>query len=1051
MREHPEVRLHLVDLGSAPNSETIAALARELSESDPDEEVALRGRTRLVRRLRHLPLASLPARAEAAATASEWQAEIGMRGSLATLRLRARPRCEPGPRQVSIRVKAASLNYRDVVLAMGGIPGLEDELSFGQRRLGSDCAGIVTLCGTEVVGLQPGDAVMAMAPGSLASVATTAADLAVPIPKGLDFVSAASVPTAFLTAWYALRQLGQLRRGERVLIHAATGGVGLAAIQIARDLGAQIFATAGSAAKRRHLEGLGIAHVMNSRSLEFADEIREHTGGAGVDLVLNSLAGEAIERGIACLAPYGRFLEIGKRDIYADRPIFLSPFRRNLSYFAIDLDRLSAERPALVGECLRAVAAEFAGGRLTPIVGQNFPVAKLEDAFRLMAQTKHIGKIAISNFEAPGPLQPADHTPVPVRSDATYLVSGGFGGFGLALAEHLGRAGAGAIVLLGRRPPQSNALERLAAMRAAGFRVEAVTGDVADSEQVRAAFAYIDRTLPPLRGVFHAAMVLDDRRIEDLDAASVERVVTPKAQGAWTLHRATEARSLDLFVMFSSITAPLGNPQQANYGAANAFLGALAAHRRAAGLPALTIDWGVLAEIGYVASRPELKEFLEHQGYRSFTTRQALAALDTLICRDVQQIMVADIDWGCLAAYSPRAVASPRLADLIPTGDDRKSAMRSSSGLRAELAAAPQATRRATLTRFLTVAVNRVLGLATDRIEPDRALDEMGLDSLLALELRMLIATDLGVELPVLKLLDGMSIDRLAGIIAAELDLDAPAGGASAIVRVVESPPPASPLSVPDSVVVTTAESNSEPSVVLDSRAERGEGGAEAWSVLQSIARVISRVAFGLIGSVQIDGLECLPARGPYILAVNHLSMADVPLALSILPHRTTMLAAAKLQRRPLLNWLLGDIGHAIFVDKNADMQPALERALSVLRAGGNIALSPEGTRRRTGLIRAQTGMSYLAAHANVPIIPFAAWGQEQWRERFRRLRRLPIRVRIGAAIAAPTPPHTPARLREHTDLVMMALADLLPEQYRGVYADNMTESPRRISAGGAG
>ena len=246
-------------------------------------------------------------------------------------------------------------------------------------------------------GLEPGDAVMGMAPGALGSQSTTASCLLVKKPRDLSFEEAATIPTVFLTAWYALARLARLRQGERVLIHAATGGVGLAAIQIARDVGAEIFATAGSHAKRDHLRSLGIEHVMDSRSLAFADQISELTHGGGVDVVLNSLTGEAIERGIACLRPYGRFVEIGKMDIYSNNSLPLGRFRQNLTYFAVDLDRLCAERPELVGEMLRELQSRFESGSFHPLPRHDFEMPQLEDAFRLMAQARHIGKIVVAN------------------------------------------------------------------------------------------------------------------------------------------------------------------------------------------------------------------------------------------------------------------------------------------------------------------------------------------------------------------------------------------------------------------------------------------------------------------------------------------------------------------------------------------------------------------------------------------------------------------------------------------------------------------------------
>ncbi len=1035
MREQPELPLRVIDIGVGADTTVIAALARELEAPGGEEELALRAGQRLVRRLRRARLAELPPRGDLVADGPQWSAAVGVRGALGTLSLRATPAPRLAANEISIRVAAAALNYRDVMLATGGIAGLEEDVSFGGGRLGSDCAGIIVECGADVTGLVPGQAVFAMARGSLGSMAVTDARLAAALPPNLDFTAAATVPTAFLTAWYALCHLARIERGERVLIHAATGGVGLAAIQLCHARGAEIFATAGSTAKRAYLAEMGIGHVMDSRSLDFADQVRERTGGAGVDVVLNSVAGEAIERGIAALAPYGRFLEIGKRDIYGDRALFLSPFRRNLSYFAIDLDQAAAQRPDLIGAMLTAIRAEFVAGQLTPLPIQVFSVAELEQAFRLMAQARHIGKIVLNGFADPGPIAAAPLPTSPIRRDGSYVVSGGFGGFGLALVEHLATAGAGAVAVLSRQAPGGEAAEHLAGLHARGLRIEHFPCDVASAAAVSEALSLITTRLPPVRGIFHAAMVLDDRRIAELDAASLERVLRPKAAGAWALHQASTGLPLELFVMFSSITAPLGNPLQSNYGAANAYLAALSAHRRAQGLPALTLDWGVLADAGYVAARPELRDFLEHQGYRAFSAEIALKVMDALLSRDVADVMVADIDWRRLAAYSPRAAASARLRDLVPVGEEAGAA--SAQGLRRELADLPAALWPERIGDFIAQAVSRVLGLPAAQIERDLRLDAMGLDSLLAVELTTLINVELGVELPVLRLLDGMSVDRLAALIGAECQAAQPASAVAPAPAAMSPPAPiATPAPAPQALPEKPPAAPAAPPLTAESLAE-----APPWTGLPRAAQALGRRLLGMLARVDVEGLETLPRSGSYILAVNHLSMADVPVAFTLVPHRTIILAASKLRRSRVLRWILEDLGQSIFVRGDIDTSEALQRAAAVLQDGGVIALSPEGTRSRGGLIRARTGIAHLAAATQRPVIPYAAWGQEQWRTRLRRAARLQITVRVGVALPPPPRSASPAELRDYADRVMHAIAALLPPEYRGVYAESHARS----------
>ena len=1048
IKEHPELALRLVDLGVEPSTREVAALLRQVTESDPDEELALRGDTRLVRRLRRDDPGALPSRRPLAGAEGGWRAEVGTRGSLASLRLRAMRPTPPAADEVRIDIEAASLNFRDVMLAMGGIPGLEDELSFGHGHLGSDCAGLVTAIGDGVAHLRVGDAVMGMAPGSLGSAATTAGALVVPRPPGMTAVEAASTPTVFLTAWYALVRLARVRAGERVLIHSATGGVGLAAIQIAHHLGAEVFATAGSEAKRAHLRDLGIAHVMDSRTLAFGEQVLAATGGEGVDVVLNSLTGEAIERGIACLRPYGRFLEIGKLDIYTDQPLRLGRFRRNLSYFAIDLDRLCAEQPDVVGELLREVAEAFTAGHLTPPPRHDFAMADMEDAFRLMAKAGHLGKIVLSR--APGevpPLPMVSGLEQFVRPDGSYLVTGGLGGFGLEVAEHLAAARPGALVLMGRRPPAGAASERLDALRATGARVEFAQGDVSRREDVDAVLARIARELPPLRGVFHGAMVLDDRPLAEIDAASLDTVLAPKAVGAWHLHEATADLALDHFVLFSSIASLLGNPLQASYGAASAMLDELAQHRRATEQPALAINWGVLAGSGYVAERPELRRFLEHQGYLAFTLPQALTALDALLGSDVPQAMVARVDWRRLAAALPVAAASPRIRDLVPQGEVDVAAP--PTEILGRLAAADPEARAEIAEEFLAGALGRILGLAAAEVERDRPFEAIGVDSLMAVELTAVLSAEMGVELPVMGLLAGMTVQRLAAIVLEQLgDLAVPSAlAAPAAPPAAELPSPAAAgdQAAAPPVAATAPVAEASPSEPAAAPAANGTAATPRdyrtidyarWSPLQRVARGVSRAGFGALGTVDAEGLERLPASGPVILAVNHLSMADVPLALTLLPRRTIILATDELRRFTSLEWLVGRVGQAIWVPRDGDPGSALAKALDVLEAGGVLALAPEARRNRGGLGAAQSGVAWLSQRAGAPVIPYAAWGQERWRGDLRRLRRLDITVRLGDPLPPPPADADDLALRAFTQTVMVALARMLPPAYRGAYAD---------------
>ncbi|HEV2131484.1 MAG TPA: SDR family NAD(P)-dependent oxidoreductase, partial [Longimicrobiaceae bacterium] len=523
--------------------------------------------------------------------------------------------------------RATGLNFMNVMSALGTYPGYPD----GMGPLGIECAGDVSAVGDEVTGFREGDEVVAFAPHSLASHVRVDARLAARKPAALSFQEAATLPVALLTAHYSLEHLGRLSAGERVLIHSATGGVGLAAVQLARQIGAEIFATAGSEEKREYLRSLGIRHVFDSRSLAFAQEVLERTGGEGVDVVLNSLSGEAINRGLSVLRPYGRFLEIGKRDIHENSRIGLIPFRNQLSYFVIDLEHGARERPALLGGMLRDLMARVEAGQLTPLPRRVFGVSEVVDAFRHMAQARHIGKVVVAIEDVAELVSEITPPATPLRADATYLITGGLGGLGGETARWMVREGARHLVLVGRSDASAADRTLLRQLEEEGARILIERADVTREADLARVFSRIDVDLPPLRGVVHAAGVLGDATLLQMTEERFAEALEPKVVGAWNLHRLTRDRALDFFVLFSSAAGILGTPGQANYAAGNAYLDALAHDRRATGLPALSIAWGPWSGVGLAASTAKRGERLADQGLRSLTPDQGIDALRALM------------------------------------------------------------------------------------------------------------------------------------------------------------------------------------------------------------------------------------------------------------------------------------------------------------------------------------------------------------------------------------------------------------------------------------
>ena len=748
--EHAELACTRIDLDPEGGAEEIAALFEELSLAGTEREIAFRKGARYVARLAPRAPKLLNGALLEIPNAESFRLDISRPGNLENLMLRSHSRANPQPGEVEIRVHAAGLNFRDVMNAAGVYPG-------GPIPFGAECSGTISAVGPDVTGMKTGDEVIAVAGGSFGAYAIADARAVVPKPAAFSFGQAATIPIAFLTAYYSLHHLAKLSRGERVLIHAAAGGVGLAAVQLAQQAGAEIFATAGSAEKRAYLKSMRVPHVLDSRSLAFADEIMQTTGGHGVDVVLNSLPGEYIARSLSILAAHGRFVEIGKTDIYQNKPLGLFPFRNNLSYFALDLDRVCRERPALLRSLLLELMAMFKTGGLKPLPHHIFPVEDAANAFRYMARRKNIGKVVLS-FGGGEAKNRSDRSTAP-RADATYLITGGHGALGLEVARWLVQKGARHIVLLSRGGA-SPAGEKIAAdLAAEGATVASFQADVSNENDVARVLSEIRDTMPPLRGVIHAAGVLDDHLLLNLDVESFRRVLAPKVLGAWNLHSLTADLPLDFFVVFSSVASVLGSPGQANYAAANAFLDGLAHDRRSHGLPCLSINWGPWADAG-MAARASSSRGPASRVMQPLAPAQALAALDRLFEKNgPAQAVAMSVDWPLLARSFNGQQPPSLISDLLRE-KARPAAAKAAreSGPRLsmqELLAAPAPRRHAMLLAHVQKSLAQVMTLDAPELDPEESMGNLGLDSLMALELQHSLEESCATKLPI-ELLMGM-------------------------------------------------------------------------------------------------------------------------------------------------------------------------------------------------------------------------------------------------------------------------------------------------------
>lgn len=675
----------------------------------------------------------------------------------------------PGSDEVEIAVEASGVNFRDVMFGLGLLPDDILEHGFAGPTLGLECAGRVLRVGERVANVRAGDRVMAFARNAFSTHVVTPASLVVPIPDDVETAAAATIPVAFMTAYYGLMACARLKPREWVLIHGGAGGVGLAALQIARWRGARVIATAGSPGKRALLRSLGAEHAFDSRSGRFVDEVRRVTG-EGVAVVLNSLSGDAMERSIAVLRPFGRFIELGKRDYVANTHIGLRPFRRNLSYFGVDLDQLLVDAPQASRRLLRAVMRLFERGKLMPLPYRIIEASQTIEAFRLMQQSGHVGKLVVRPPSPSSLVRPVPETPLRFATDKTHLVTGGFGGFGLATARWLAANGARSIVLIGRSGAASEeARSAVADLTAQGADIIEAAVDVADRKAMQSLFVRFGRDLPPLAGVIHAAMVLDDALLADLTPERIETVLRPKVAGADHLDQLTLGLPLDYFILYSSVTTVLGNPGQAAYVAANGYLEGLARRRRRDGRPALAVAWGAISDVGVLARAEKTRGLLESRaGIRGLSAEEALRALGSLLTAghtDDGVVTVAPLSWS-KARQHLAILGAPAYRSVVGR-DDTMAAETGKVDIAALVCGAtPEAAHR-TVVQLIVEEIARVLRLPAEDVGRKTPLSEIGLDSLMAVELALGLESRFTLAAPLSTTASGFTVNELADHIIA--------------------------------------------------------------------------------------------------------------------------------------------------------------------------------------------------------------------------------------------------------------------------------------------
>jgi acyl transferase domain-containing protein/NADPH:quinone reductase-like Zn-dependent oxidoreductase/NAD(P)-dependent dehydrogenase (short-subunit alcohol dehydrogenase family) len=738
--EHPELALRILDVDPLATPEQAGNAAAKALTSSQEPMLALRGEEMRAPRLQRVEaMFDQPMKVV--------QTGEGLNG----VALRPFEPAQPGAGQLRVRVRAVGLNFRDALVALGAYPG-------GPAPMGAECAGIVEAVGPGVGGFSVGDRVACLAQGCLATQAIVRADLATLIPDSLGFAAAAAVPVAFSTADIGFRHFAGLQAGDRVLIHAATGGVGLAAVALAQRAGAEIFATAGTPEKRAYLRKLGVTQVFDSRALDFADQILAATDGQGVRVALNSLTGKFVGATLRALAKDGVLLELGKREVWTPQEVAAA--RPDVAYHLFDAGEMAEADPSLYQGVAVDVLAAMAAGRMAPSVIEVHPLSAAQPTLRRMAQARHMGKLVLA------PPATAEDTAI-VRADGAYLITGGFGGIGLQTASWLISRGAQHITLAGRGEPNDEVRQSIANLQQGGATISTARLDIAEQDAVAALLAQI-RAERPLRGIVHAAGTPGNGLMRDLDADTVASARRGKVEGARVLRALTTGAELDFVVLCSSAAGLFGASGQGAYAAANAELEAIARQWRRDGARVIAVAWGPWADAGmFAAMSSQAQAAWRARGLTPMPAARAFAALEAALAAEEPLAVAAVVDWQQVFGGEIADRVRGLFSAFAPKDDGRAATRPAAENDLGRLRALPAGLQRPALIEALAKRARAVLDLAPNApLPPSEPLKAHGLDSLMAVELRNQLARLGGMPLPVTLAFDYPTLDALAARLA---------------------------------------------------------------------------------------------------------------------------------------------------------------------------------------------------------------------------------------------------------------------------------------------
>jgi acyl transferase domain-containing protein/D-arabinose 1-dehydrogenase-like Zn-dependent alcohol dehydrogenase/acyl carrier protein len=817
--EHPELRTVRIDLDV--DSAQDHKVMDDILTVQTDCMVALRKGNRLVNRLAR-------SNTKLAEKGKILQLTIPVKGVIDNLTYVEIPRPVIDDDQIEVQSIAAGMNFRDLLNVLDMYPGPNP------GPLGGEGSGKVVAVGKNVKNLKVGDDVFGVLLPSLAQYTHTYPELVTKKPVNISHEEASSITVTYMTAHYGFVHLAKIKKSDKVLIHSSAGGVGIAALQIAKMYGCEIFGTASNPKKHAVSREYGATHMGNSRTLDFADEFKEITNGEGVDVILNTLNNEFIPKSLEILKQGGRFIEIGKAGVWTKEQ--MKAYRPDVQFWHFDLVEMWETNKPIIKQMFDELTPDLAAGRLKPLPITIFPFTEADKAFRYMSHAKHIGKIVITHRASTG---------AEFRPDGCYVLTGGFGGLGMLVANWMVDHGAKHLTLLGRRGMPADAGADVAALEAKGAAVTSLVCDVGSDADVKQMVSTVSASGFPLRGIMHAAGFLRDALIDEQDWAQFQAVMAPKVSGGWSLHQHTlGVRTLDFLTLFSSASAIIGNLGQSNYASANAFLDGLAAYRCSIGEPGLSINWGPWAEVGMASTVDAGAVSRWNEGGISLIMPDdGLTILERAMSGTSPQLVVLDIKWKRYGKQIEPGFEQPMLADLLPKAKSKKSAKKGISGkkgagggeagseeaagIMTELAATPVDLRLSVLKEFITVSVVRVLVLdPNEDFDTNRPLTELGMDSLMVRELSNALSGGLGIKLPVTLAYDYPNVESMATFILSKLkikevaDVPAPKKTAPAPASAkgaTKAAPTASksPASPPLIVAAGTATVSTEPLAVL--------------------------------------------------------------------------------------------------------------------------------------------------------------------------------------------------------------------------------------------